>query len=169
MSVTKRTTEDAAVGEQASVEQELRRSKRVRKAPKQFRFEDFPDDAEVLREERLWERGQIQDTDNDYCDEDEADEEPDSDDEAAIVDDDESLSVDEDVEEEEEEEDEEYSTDESDEESFDEDLLEEDDDDDECTESDETPTEDAPTCCEAAAEQGKTCTCAEDIVAARGE
>lgn len=42
------------------------RSGRLIRAPQQFRFEDFPDDAEVLREERLWESGKVHDTDNDY-------------------------------------------------------------------------------------------------------
>lgn len=67
------------------------RSGRTCSAPNVFRFEDFPDDAEVMREERLWEKGQIEDRDNDYYSESE-DDELNSDDLDAIVDDDESIS-----------------------------------------------------------------------------
>jgi len=107
------------------------RSGRTVKAPKPFSFDDFPDDEEVLREEKLWEQGKIQDEDNDYFD-DELDEEevPDEDDLAAIVPDDESISVESDSEEDEASATCTESSDEEDEESFDSEMLESDADDD---------------------------------------
>jgi len=109
------------------------RSGRVCKPPAVFNFADYPDDADVLREERLWLAGKITDTDNDECDSDPDDDEPDSDDLEAIVDDDEYVTAEDEADEDEDEEilpdvDVETSDDEASE--FDPALLGDDDDDD---------------------------------------